>query len=430
MVSVFRPILLSLVFSVPLAASDENWTPQRVPAMGVTPFVLYYQQFLRENPFAIEAQPKTPKEEAENRRRHQRAAELYAAMAEVAMQLTQSGDLSPSAPVNIKKEKTQLIRGTHNLYQNVPINAADLRQEALYMRYRALSHETSLDPSKIGALHDFVAELEKDAALPSLFQDLKRSTCSRMLALVSKPIKKKKKKSEILLPGKEELGKKLSVSVQWFAPFVQKYPNEDNMKLVDSFLETIELFRTYYPDSEHPPKLDEQFRKVFIDIQNQKIAPLIREYAEVYEGVLRRQALLGKPMPIWGADLADKPIDDKTLDGKVVLLDFWATWCGPCVAEFPHLKLLYQKYKDKGFEIISYSVDSDQEQLHAYLVRNPLPWIVLSKESTERAGLPPLSRYYGAKSLPVVLLRDRMGRTALLDARGQKLDDMLETLFE
>ena len=428
--SLFRSIVLLPFFAASLAASDENWTPRRVPTTGSTPFILYYQQFLRANPFAIDMFPKTPEDKAENRRRHQRSAELYAAMAEVALQLAQSDDLPLSAPANIKKEKSKLIGGSWNLYQNVPINAADLRQEALYMRYQALSHETSLDPNKIGELHDFVAGLEKNPAVQSLFQDLKQSVCVRMLASVSKPIKDHIEKPVTPLPSERELGKKLSVCVQWFAPFVQKYPNEDNMKLVESFLETIELFRTYYPDSEYPPKMDEQFRSVFADIQNRKIEPLIREYAEVYEGVLRRQELLGKPMPIWGADLLGQPISKKTLDGKVVLLDFWATWCGPCVAEFPHLKLLYQKYKDKGLEIVSYSVDSEPEKLRAYLERNPLPWIVLSKESTERTGLPPLSRYYGAKSLPVVLLRDRSGKTVLLDARGQKLDDLLETLLE
>jgi thiol-disulfide isomerase/thioredoxin len=309
------------------------------------------------------------------------------------------------------------------------MNAADLRQESLYMRYRALSHETSLDPTKISAIHNFVADLEEHSDPLSLFQTLKRNVCSRILSHIRNPIKIHIDKPETPLPDESELGKKLSTAVQWFAPFVQKYPNEKNMELVDTFLETIELFRDHYPDSEHPANVAEQFRSVFTDIQKRQIEPIIGEYAEMYEGVLRRQELLGKPMPIWGADLSGKQMDPKALEGKVVLLDFWATWCGPCIAEFPHLKLLYQKYKDKGFEIVSFSVDSDQEKLQEYLVRNPLPWIMLSKESTEQAGLPPLSRYYGAKSLPVVLLRDRLGKTVLLDARGEKLDDALERLL-
>jgi hypothetical protein len=68
--------------------------------------------------------------------------------------------------------------------------------------------------------------------------------------------------------------------------------------------------------------------------------------------------------------------------------------------------------------------------LHDFLARNPLPWITLSQHRTLQAGLPSLSSYYGAKTLPVVLLRDRSGKTVLIDARGQKLDEMLETLFE
>ena len=392
--------------------------------------MLYYQQFLRVNPFAMETFRKSPEIEAENRRRHQRAAELYVAMAETAKQLVESEDLLPTAPAGIEKKESERIRGSWNLYPNVPVNAADLRQEALYMQYRALGHETSLHPNRIGALHDFVAELEQDADLSRLFQSLKRNVCTRALSAAHKPLNDHIENPAKPLPSESELGKKLSVAVQWFAPFVQKYPNEDNLKLVDSFLDTIDLFRSYYPDSSRLPEWVEPFRNTFAHVLNQPVEPLVREYAEIYEGILRRQELWGKPMPIWGADLSGKPIDENILVGKVVLLDFWATWCGPCIAEFPHLKLLYQKYKDKGFEIVGYNVDADQEKLHVFLAKNPLPWIMLSKESTERVGLPPLSRYYGAKSLPVVLLRDRTGKTILLDARGQKLDEMLEKLFE
>ena len=296
------------------------------------------------------------------------------------------------------------------------------------MKYQALGHETSLDPNKIGVMHEFVAGLEKERNLAKLFQTLKRNVCSRALSQVHKPLNDHVEKPQKPLPDESKLGERLVRVVQWYAPFVQNYPNEDNLKLVDSFFDTIDLFRSCYPDSQRLPELVELFRKALIPLLHQPVEPLIREYAEVYEGILRRQDLLGKPMPIWGADLSGNRLDEKTLEGKVVLLDFWATWCGPCIAEFPHLKVLYQKYKGKGFEIVSYNVDADQEKLRDYLERHPLPWIVLSKGSTEQ--LAPLSLYYGAKSLPVVLLRDRSGKTVLLDARGQKLDEALERLFE
>ena len=425
-----RPILLFLCLSPFLSASDEIWTPQRVPASGAVPFILYYQQFLRANPFAINTFQQSPEIEAENKRRHRKSADLYAAMAKTAEQLAMSDELLPNAPANIKKETVKKIKGSWNLYENVPVNAADLRQESLYMCYRALSHETILEPDKIEALYDFAAKLEQSADPKSLYQTLSHSVYARALSQVRDPLKEYAEKPETPLPDESKLDHKLSVAIQWFVPFVQKYPNENNMELVDTFLETIEKFHSCYPHSDRLPELTEPFRTVFADIQNRQVKPVIREYAEVYAGVLRRWELLGKPMPIWGADLSGTRLDDKTLDGKIVLLDFWATWCGPCIAEFPHLKLLYQKYKDKGFEIVGYSVDADQDRLRAYLERNPVPWIILSKESTESAGLPPLSHYYGAKALPVVLLRDRSGKTLLIDARGQKLDDVLEKLFE
>ena len=426
-----RSILLFLFLSVPLSASEEIWTPQRVPTSEAVPFVLYYQQFLRTNPFEIEAQPRTPEAVAKNRLHHQKSAELYAAMAEVAKRLAQSRNLLPVAPASIEKKDTERIRGSWNLYPNVPINATDLRQEALYMRFRALSHETSLDPKKIDAMHDFVVELEKAPELLKLFQTLKRNICSRALSYAHRPLKEHTEKPDTTaLPDELDIAKKLAIAVQWFVPFVQKYPTEENLKLVDPFLETIDLFRSCYPHSRHLPEFVEPFRGALTNIQRQRVEPLIREHAVMYEGILRRQELLGKPMPIWGADLSGNRFDEKTLAGKVVLLDFWATWCGPCIAEFPHLRLLYHKYKDKGFETVSYSVDADQEKLQDYLARNPLPWITLSQNTTQRAGLPSLSHYYGAKALPVVLLRDRSGNTLLLDARGQKLDEVLEKLFE
>ena len=163
------------------------------------------------------------------------------------------------------------------------------------------------------------------------------------------------------------------------------------------------------------------------------------ERIDLAQGLLRRLEMTGKEMPVWGHDLAGNVFDAKTLEGKVVLLDFWATWCAPCVAEFPHLKNLYEKYHDRGFEIVGYNVDSDLEQLTAFLRRRPLPWPVLVREKSLEKGavslseppLPemPLSTYYGARKLPVVLLRDRDGKVVMLDARGGALAEVLERLL-
>jgi thiol-disulfide isomerase/thioredoxin len=67
-----------------------------------------------------------------------------------------------------------------------------------------------------------------------------------------------------------------------------------------------------------------------------------------------------------------------TLDsvkGKLVLLDFWATWCGPCIKEIPKLKKLYKKYKPKGLEVFSMSIDEDKKDWQRFIKRNNMNWI-------------------------------------------------------
>jgi thiol-disulfide isomerase/thioredoxin len=425
--------ILFFLFCVPTTycVAETSWTAENVPAQHVDEFLFYYQRFLHADPFPIERKPKNDEEKLKNTVHHQQLAILYNKLSEVAATLARNSNLPDAAPKECKKDKANHIRGTWNLYKNISINAEDLWAESCFLKYQSLTHKVALHSENINVLHEFTTEIEQYAVLSPLFQHLKRNACLWSLNLIRQPMKDREENLSQQLPDIADAGKKLVLANKLFLDFLKKYPTEDNMKTAEVFLETLELFRSTFPDSNRLPETIELLRNVFIDIQKQISDPVIREYAEIYEGTLRRQELIGKPMPIWGADLNGELLNEKSLDGKVVLLDFWATWCGPCVGEFPHLKKLYEKYHRKGFEIIGYNVDSDLKKLTAYLEQNPLPWKTLSKETTKRTvlSLPLLSGYYGAKQLPVVLLRDQSGNAILLDARGEKLDETLEKIF-
>jgi thiol-disulfide isomerase/thioredoxin len=152
--------------------------------------------------------------------------------------------------------------------------------------------------------------------------------------------------------------------------------------------------------------------------------------AENFAGTLRRLSLPGHPMVIKGTLLNGQPFDQKALAGKVVLVDFWATWCGPCVAEIPNVLEQYEKYHDKGFEVVGISLDEDREALEKFVGEKKIPWPILFEKSEGEGWRHPLSTYYGISGIPTVILIGRDGNVITLDARGEKLGEQLGVLFK
>ena len=156
----------------------------------------------------------------------------------------------------------------------------------------------------------------------------------------------------------------------------------------------------------------------------------IQKMGEGFAGTLRRLSLPGHPMEINGTLLNGKPFDQKTLAGKVVLVDFWATWCGPCVAEIPNVLEQYEKYHKDGFEVVGVSLDQEREALEKFVTDQKLPWPILFEEPKGDGWQHPLATFYGISGIPTVVLIGRDGNVITLDARGEKLGERLDAIFK
>ncbi len=158
--------------------------------------------------------------------------------------------------------------------------------------------------------------------------------------------------------------------------------------------------------------------------------PQIKAMGESFAGKLRRLSLPGNEMEISGTNLDGSAFDQKTLAGKVVLVDFWATWCGPCVAELPNVLAAWDKYHDRGFEVVGISLDQDRDALEGFLKEREIPWTILHEEPKGEGWQHPLATYYGITGIPTVILVGRDGKVITMDVRGEKLEEELSKLFQ
>ena len=125
-------------------------------------------------------------------------------------------------------------------------------------------------------------------------------------------------------------------------------------------------------------------------------------------------------------DSTGKIIKLSTLRGKVVLIDFWASWCGPCRKDNPHNVELYKKYNSKGFEIYGVSLDRDREKWLEAIKKDGLAWTHVSDlQYWKSEG----AKTYGISAIPATVLLDRDGKIIAKKLRGPSLDEKLKEIF-
>lgn len=118
----------------------------------------------------------------------------------------------------------------------------------------------------------------------------------------------------------------------------------------------------------------------------------------------------------------DKELALSSLKGKVVLIDFWASWCAPCRKELPNVKRCYEKYKHKGFEIYGVSLDKDRNAWLEAISKEKLTWPQVSDLKFWQSEA---VQTYAVQSIPYTVLIDKNGKIIATDLRGPELDKKL-----
>ncbi|MDE0088934.1 MAG: redoxin family protein [Candidatus Poribacteria bacterium] len=131
--------------------------------------------------------------------------------------------------------------------------------------------------------------------------------------------------------------------------------------------------------------------------------------------------------PASTVDLDDNSISLADYRGKVVLLDFWAVWCGPCVGEIPNIKEVYEKYHDKGFDVIGVSFDKDEAVVREFIKEKEIPW----RQILDSGGFKGIfAEQYGVRGIPAPFLIDRKGKVISVKARGSLLGELVAAEIE
>jgi thiol-disulfide isomerase/thioredoxin len=131
------------------------------------------------------------------------------------------------------------------------------------------------------------------------------------------------------------------------------------------------------------------------------------------------ESLVGKPFDLEGYTPGGTPLDMAQYKGKVVLIDFWATWCGPCRAEIPNILESFREHHQEGFDVIAVSLDRDLDALARFLAEEKPPWTVVADAHPQNRNS--MGAKYGIRGIPSFVLVGRDGRVAAVNCRGPSL---------